>query len=72
MDIERVSDLYSSQMKIKSVGKLVPKTKDNINQNSRQPQSRSNFEATEVLAEKVLVLEHRIEDLELRLRRMGG
>lgn len=67
MDIENVSNLYADQMRIKNLEKLNLKPREAREQ--KQPsKQRSQFASTEVLAERLLMLEHRVEELEKKLR----
>ena len=65
MDIEKVSDLYSNQMRIPKITKLAQAPQQITDQKKRN--SQSSFGATEVLAEKLLLLEKRVEELERKV-----
>ena len=67
MDIEKVSDMYSTQMNIQNISKLNFKV-DPPKDQQRSKQS-ARFDTTEVLAEKILLLEKRVDELERRLSR---
>lgn len=66
MDIEQVSDLYSSQMNVKNISRLDFKTRDSTNK--QHPKKQSKFESTELFAERILALERRVDELERKLR----
>lgn len=67
MDIENVSNLYADQMRIKNLEKLNLKPREAQEQKQSSKQ-RSQFAATEVLAERLLILERKVEELEKKLR----
>lgn len=67
MDIEqRVSDMYSNQMRIQQMSKLTPKPQK-TNDQSKNSGKQSAFGATEVLAERLLILEKRVQELERKV-----
>lgn len=57
--------MYSNQMHIQNISKLNLRTDPQKDQQRRKPSSQ--FESTEVLAEKILMLEKRIDELEKKI-----
>lgn len=67
LDIEKVSDMYNAQMHVQNISKLNLKTDPPKDQQRRKPLSK--FDTVEVLAEKLLLLEKRVDDLERSMTR---
>ena len=60
--VKNISSLYSTPIKVQETSKIDYRTQEISGQKHSKKQSA--FETTEVLAEKILMLEKRIEELE--------
>lgn len=63
--VKNISSLYSTPIKVQETSKIDYRTQETSDR--KRSRKQSAFETTEVLAEKVLMLEKRIEELERKI-----
>ena len=63
--MKNISSLYSTPIKVQETSKIDYRTQEISGQ--KHSKKQSTFETTEVLAEKILMLEKRVEELERKI-----